>query len=226
MKLAWRPCRLGESITLEGSELGSHVGAALIGTLLMLALLLKVLSRGIYDHGFTLLCIILTLLNRRGGPQLPDTPMTPSPKWVLTPIIIQLYFWPSLYSKSVSKTKWYDITLFIRTDYLMDLQSEASKSSEWQWTVCSMIHLVYHLIIYSGSRASPTKRTKQVVYVLECDIIICLTLTITYKGHHQRPRARERERLLLPLSLIVRRIHSLLRVVQGMYLYVWMEMSC
>ena len=88
MKLAWRPCRLGESITLEGSELGSHVGAALIGTLLMLALLLKVLSRGIYDHGFTLLCIILTLLNRRGGPQLPDTPMTPSPKWVLTLIII------------------------------------------------------------------------------------------------------------------------------------------
>ena len=115
------------------------------------------------DHGFTLLCIILTLLNRRGGPQLPDTPMTPSPKWVLTPIIIQLYFWPSLYSKSVSKTKRYDITLIIRTDYLMDLQSEASKSSEWQWTVCSMIHLVYHLLIYSGSRASPTKRTKQFV---------------------------------------------------------------
>ena len=47
MKLAWRPCRLGESITLEGSKLGAHVGAALIGTLLMLALLLKVLSRGI-----------------------------------------------------------------------------------------------------------------------------------------------------------------------------------
>ena len=83
-----------------------------------------------------------------------------------------------------------------------------------------MIHLVYHLLIYSGSRVSPTKWTEQVVYVLECDIIICLTLTITYKGHHQRPRARERERLLLPLSLIVRRIHSLLRVVQGMYLYV------
>ena len=57
-----------------------------------------------------------------------------------------------------------------------------------------------NLLIFSGFRASPTKRTKQVVYVLECDIIICLTLTITYKGHHQRPRARERERLLLPLS--------------------------
>ena len=75
-------------------------------------------------------------------------------------------------------------------------------------------------LIFSGFRASPTKQTKQVVYVLEYDIIICFTLMITYKGHHQSLKARERERLLLPLSLIVRRIHSLLRVVQGMYLYV------
>ena len=83
-----------------------------------------------------------------------------------------------------------------------------------------MIHLVGNLLIFSGFRASPTKQTKQVVYVLECNIIICLILTITYEGHHQSPKARERERLLLPLSLIVRRIHSLLRVVQGVYLYV------
>ena len=129
---------------------------------------------------------------------------------------------------------WRFIWLLIRTiplylrdrNYLMDLQSEASKSSEWQWTVCSIIHLVNNSLIFSGFRASPTKRTKQLVYVLECNIIICLTLTITYKGHNQSPKARERERLLLPLSLIVRRIHSLLRVVQGMYLYVWMATSC
>ena len=77
-----------------------------------------------------------------------------------------------MYSKSVSKTKRYDITLISRTDYLMDLQSEASKSSEWQWTVCSMIHLVRILLIYSGFRASPTKRTKQVVYVLEYNYML------------------------------------------------------
>ena len=70
-----------------------------------------------------------------------------------------------MYSKSVSKTKRYDITLIIRTDYLMDLHSEASKSSEWQWTVCSMIRFVGGLLIFSGFGASPTKRTKQVVYV-------------------------------------------------------------
>ena len=167
MKSAWRPCRLGESIILEGSELVAHVDAALIGTLLMLALLLKVLSRGIYDLSFMLLCIILTLLNRCGGPQLPETPMTPSPKWVLTPFIVLVFLLYAPHSKSVSKTKRYDITSFIRTDYLMSLQSEASKSSEWQWTVCSMVHTVCHLLIYSNFSASPTKQTKPVVYVLE-----------------------------------------------------------